>query len=125
MAGALALGHTEMFRLHPRADLHTPRSTFDTFCRAILTEQPSVLWETLHPDLRSSMQRRLSIEGAARFFSRMKPIISSDFGRLRLGEPKEVDSSAVVCGLYRQGTDPVGHAWFSFGSRQWTLTHMS
>jgi hypothetical protein len=122
MAQALAL--TEMFRLHPSADLRTPCTAFDTFCRAILTEQPAILWESIHPDLRHMLQRRMQVEGVSRFFGRMKPIISSAAGRLRLGEPNEVSASAVVCKLYR-GTAEVGKAWFSFQNRQWVLSQLS
>ncbi len=124
MAQALAMGMTELFRLAPTVDLRTPRSTFDTFCRAILTEQPLILWEAIHPDLRSMMKRRLQIEGAQRFFQRMKPIISTPAGRLRLGEGNEVSPTALVCSLFR-GTHEVGKAWFAFHNRQWVLSQLS
>ena len=124
MAQALALGMTEMFRLAPIVDLRTPRSTWDTYCRAILTEQPTCLWETIHPNLRAMMQRRLQLEGSSRFFQRMRPIISGPWGRLRLGEAHEVSSSAVVCELFR-GTQEVGKAWFAFHNRQWVLSQLS
>jgi hypothetical protein len=124
MASALAQNITEMFRLHPSVDLRTPRTTFDTFCRAVLTEQPMVLWETIHPDLRMLLQRRLQIEGVTRFFGRMKPIVSSPAGRLTLGPSREVGSSAVVCPLYR-GAHEVGKAWFAFHNRQWVLSQLT
>ena len=97
MAQALALGMTEMFRFAPIVDLRTPRTTWDTYCRAILTEQPTCLWE---------------------------PIISGPWGRLRLGEAQEVSHSAVVCELFR-GTQEVGKAWFAFHNRQWVLSQLS
>lgn len=124
MAQALAMGRTEMFRLAPNIDLRTPRSTFDTFCRAILTEQPLCLWEAIHPSLRSMMQRRLQTEGSQRFFQRMKPIIASSGGRLSLGEGYEVSTTAVVCPLFR-GSREVGKAWFAFHNRQWVLSQLS
>lgn len=124
MAQALALGHTEMFRLVPHIDLRTPRSTFDTFCRAILTEQPQCLWEAIHPNLRGMMQRRLQTEGSQRFFGRMKAIIASAGGRLSLGEAQEVSSTAVICPLFR-GPREVGKAWFAFTNRQWVLSQLS
>lgn len=124
MAQPLAAGLTEMFRSQPLIDLRTPRSTFDTFCRAILTEQPQCLWDTIHPDLRMMMQRRLQVEGASRFFQRMKPIVSNPSGRLTLGEPREVSSTAVVCSLFR-GTHEVGKAWFAFHNRQWVVSQLS
>lgn len=119
-----ALALTEMFRLSPQADLRTPRNTFDTFCRSILTEQPEPLWQCIHPDLRHMMQRRMQVEGPDRFFARMKPIVCTPAGRLRLGEPREVGSAAVVCSLLR-GSREVGKAWFSFGNREWVLTQLS
>ncbi len=124
MAQALALGMTEMFRSQPLIDLRTPRSTFDTFCRAVLTEQPQCLWDTIHPDLRMMMQRRLQVEGHNRFFQRMKPIVSNSSGRLTLGDPQEVSATAVVCNL-RRGSREVGKAWFAFHNRQWVLSQLS
>ena len=115
---------TELFRLHPQVDLRTPRSTFDTFCRSILTEQPECMWESIHPDLRHMMQRRLQIEGHRRFFERMKPIVSGPAGRLTLGEPREVSQTAVVCQLYR-GHYEVGKAWFAFHQCQWVLSQLT
>ena len=124
MAQALAWGMTEMFRQAPIIDLRTPRSTFDTFCRAILTEQPLCLWEAIHPDLRGMMKRRLQVEGVDRFFQRMKPIITTAAGRLCLGEAREVSDTAVVCPLFR-GSHEVGKAWFAFYNRQWVLSQLS
>lgn len=124
MAPTLACGMTQMFRVCPVADLRTPRTTFDTYCRSILTENAEVLWQTLHPDLRPMMQRRLSVEGVDRFFGRMKPIISSEAGRLRLGDPIEVSPATVVCPLYR-GSNEVGKAWFAFHLRQWVLSQLT
>jgi hypothetical protein len=118
------LGMTEMFRANPQSDLRTPRCTFDTFCRAVLTEQPQVLFDSIHPDLRHMLQRRLQMEGSPRFFARMKAIICAPQGRLRLGEPREVSNSAVVCPLYR-GAQDAGKAWFSFQNSQWVLSQLS
>lgn len=119
-----ALATTELFRLCPQADLRTPRNTFDTFCRSILTEQPQTLWQSIHPSLRHMMQRRMQVEGPTRFFARMQPIVAGPSGRLRLGEAQEVGTSAVVCPLFR-GSHEVGKAWFSFQDRQWVLTQLS
>ena len=122
MAQALAM--TEVFRRAPTIDLRTPRSTFDTFCRAVLTEQPLCLWESIHPDLRAMMQRRMQLEGTERFFQRMMPIVSSPAGRLRIGEAREVSATTVVCPLFR-GPHDVGKAWFAFHNRQWVLSQLS
>jgi len=124
MAQALAMGMTELFRLAPSIDLRTPRSTFDTFCRAVLTEQPHCLWETIHPSLRSLLQRRLQLEGSQRFFQRMRAIIASPSGRLRVGEAHEISTSSVICPLFR-GKSEVGKAWFAFQNRQWVLSQLT
>ena len=121
---ALGLGMlTECFRRNPTADLRTPRSTFDTFCRSVLTEQPNALWPTVHPELRYMMQKRIQLEGNEKFFGRMKQIIANPGGRLCLGEAQVVESGKMRCSVLR-GSRQVATASFDFHERAWVLSSL-
>ena len=115
---------TEIFKRQPSADLRTPRTTFDSFCRSILTEEPQVLWKSIHPTLRDPMQTRLQREGSDRFFHRMKKIVCSDRGRICLGQPEESPDGSVNCPVLRSGHQ-VGTARFDFLERSWLLTSLN
>ena len=114
---------TECFRRNPTTDLRTPRSTFDTFCRSVLTEQPVTLWPTVHPELRYMMQKRIQVEGNEKFFGRMKQIIANPGGRLCLGEPQVVEPGKMKCSVLR-GRRQVATASFDFHDRSWVLSSL-
>ena len=111
------------FRRNPTADLRTPRSTFDTFCRSVLTEQTQTLWPTVHPQLRSTMQRRIQAEGDGKFFARMRQIISNPGGRLCLGDAQRLEGGKMTCPVLRNGRQ-VGTAGFDFHDCAWVLSSL-
>jgi hypothetical protein len=114
---------TECFRRDPISDLRTPRSTFDSFCRSVLTEQPAALWPTVHPELRYMMQKRIALEGDEKFFTRMKRIINNSGGRLCLGQADMIEPGKMSCPVLRSGRK-VGTAGFDFYDRSWVLSSL-
>ena len=106
------------------ADLRTPRSTFDTFCRSIVTGQAPTLWKSIDPDLRLTMQARFSREGDDRFFGRMRSVISNPQGRLCLGLPSPATDGLVKCPVMRNGRQ-VATASFRFTDRSWLLASLN
>ena len=106
-------------------DLRTPRSTFDTFCRSIVTGQAPTLWKAIDPDLRMSMQSRHYREGNERFFGRMRSVIANQQGRLCLGQPSAAKLDQVTCPVLRAGRQ-VATASFRFSDeRSWLLTSLN
>lgn len=107
------------------ADLRTPRSTFDTFCRSIVTGQAPTLWKSIDPSLRNSMQSRYQHEGEERFFGRMRGVVSNQQGRLCLGHPQPAEQGTVKCPVMRAGRQ-VATASFRFSSdRSWLLSSLN
>lgn len=111
---------TQCFQHSPIVDLRTPASTFECFCRATLTRQPLVLWQTIHPRLQQAMQQRLQREGHDQFFTRMSKILISSHGRLRLGTPTSQQTGDLSCPVYRGGVQ-VAVAHFHLWDHQWVL----
>lgn len=106
------------------ADLRTPRSTFDTFCRSIVTGQAPTLWKSIDPDLRLTMQSRYHREGDDRFFGRMRSVIANSQGRLCLGLPSPAEKGFVKCPVMRNGRQ-VATASFRFSDCSWLLASLN
>ncbi|MBI3927612.1 MAG: hypothetical protein HY319_18880 [Armatimonadetes bacterium] len=107
-----------------RSDLRTPRSTFDSFARAVLARDAAMLWETVHANLRLLLQRQYYKTGADFFFDQLRGILGGNGSRLCLGAPHQVTSGTVVCPLMRAG-DEVGSGWFQFSDCTWLLLSLN
>lgn len=101
-------------------DLRTPRSTFDTFCRAVLRGETSEVLLTAHADLRFLLQRQLYQLGEFQFFSQLRGLVVADGQRLVLGATDLSIPGEARCMLERAGMI-VGTAKFVFFDGNWLI----
>ncbi len=102
-----------------KVDRRTPRSTFDTFTRAVLKGQPEVLWTILDTPLRSRLKQQARSTGEESLLRNLEALILNQHGMLSLGE-EQVVGTQVFSHLMRAG-HRVGTATFRFDNFGWYL----
>jgi hypothetical protein len=105
-------------------DLRTPRSTYDTFRRALLRGQPEALWKCVHPNLRYLMRRLYLREGPEVFFRRLRSLLAGPRGSPLLGAARPEGTDTLVCPLLLAG-QRVGTACFVFAEGGWLLASLA
>lgn len=105
-----------------KVDRRTPRSTFDSFTRAVLKGQPEALWNVLDPALRSRLRQQARLAGEESLLRRLEGLLLNVHGMLTLGEESAVGDQ-VFCPLMRAG-HRVGTATFRFDNLGWSLASL-
>lgn len=105
-----------------KVDRRTPRSTFDTFTRAVLKGQPEALWTVLDKPLRNRLKQQALAAGEESLLRRLEALIINAHGMLTLGEESPAGDQ-VFCGLMRAG-HRVGTASFRFDNLGWSLASL-
>ena len=119
MQAARQLGFHAEPPLH--VDLRTPRSTYDSFLRAVLRRQPEALWRAVHPDLGFYLRKLYVGVGDCVFFDRLATEVAFEGRTARLGSPEIAGRGVLTCPLMQDGFS-VGVAGFQVHEGGWVLS---